>query len=158
MAFALSTMSVTSPAFEQHGTIPARFTAEGDDVSPPLAWADAPDGTMSFAVLCHDPDAPLVKNGSYGYVHWLLYDLPARRSDLDEATGEGTAGTNDAGATGYAGPNPPAGHGRHHYYFWVLALDGELGLPPGAELATFLRAAEPHLLGMNRLVGTYRID
>lgn len=156
MAFALSNMTVTSSAIEPHGSIPARFTGEGEDVSPPLSWTDAPEEARSFAVICHDPDAPLVKDGSAGFVHWLLYDLPADVGELEEGTDAGTAGVNDFGNTGYGGPMPPEGHGRHHYYFWVLALDRELGLDEGADLRSLLEAAEPHLLGMNRLVGTYR--
>ncbi|MBE0610118.1 MAG: YbhB/YbcL family Raf kinase inhibitor-like protein, partial [Dehalococcoidia bacterium] len=68
MGFALSKMQLTSTAFEQGGRIPAKHTGEGEDVSPALAWSAAPDGTRSFAVVCHDPDAPLVSKGSYGFV------------------------------------------------------------------------------------------
>ena len=157
MAFVKSDMKVTSSAFEPHGSIPRRFSGEGENVSPPLAWSNPPEGTRSFAVICHDPDAPLVKNGRYGFVHWLLYDLPATTDGLAEATKEGKEGPNDFGDTGYGGPMPPEGHGTHHYFFSVLALDEELGLDAGADLPTLLNAAEPHLLGMNRLVGTYRI-
>lgn len=157
MGFALSDMKVTSRAFEPHGSIPARHTGEGEDVSPPLSWSGAPDGTRSFAVVCHDPDAPLVKPGSYGFVHWVLYGLPASTTDLAEGTSEGVAGTNDFGRTGYGGPMPPEGHGTHHYYFWVLALDVDPDLGPGLDLDRFLREVEPHVVAMNRLVGTYRI-
>lgn len=156
MAFALSDMTVTSPAFRPHGPIPVRHSGEGANVSPPLAWSGAPEGTQSFAVICHDPDAPLVKPGSYGFVHWVLYDLPPSLSGLEEGTEQGAAGVADFGDTGYGGPMPPEGHGRHHYFFWVLALDQRLGLEPGATLEAFLARAEPHVLGMNRLVGTYQ--
>lgn len=156
MGFALSNMQLTSAAFEQHGKISAKHTGEGDDVSPPLTWSGAPDGTQSFAVFCHDPDAPLVKPGEYGFVHWVLYNLPASTTSLAEATGEGTQGATDFGKQGYGGPMPPEGHGTHHYFFWVLALDRNLGLPSGLTLKQFLREAEPHVLGMNRLIGTYK--
>lgn len=155
MGFALSDMRVTSSAFGSMAGIPARHTGEGEDVSPPLAWADAPAGAKSFAVVCHDPDAPLVSPGSYGFVHWVLYNLPASTTGLEEDTDEGTAGTNDFGKAGYGGPMPPEGHGPHHYYFWVLALDASPDLPPGLSLWEFLRQAEPHAIAMNRLVGTY---
>lgn len=158
MGFALSDMKLTSPAFDPHGEIPSRHTGDGEDVSPPLVWDGAPDGTASYAVICHDPDAPLVKSGSYGFVHWVLYGLPAGVTRLEEGTDLGVMGYNDFGRNGYGGPKPPAGHGVHHYYFWVLALDRELSLEPGFELASFLQKAEPHVLGMNRLVGTYRIE
>lgn len=158
MAFAPTEMKVTSSAFDDHGEIPTRHTQVGDDVSPPLSWQGAPDGTRSFAVICHDPDAPLVKRGSYGFVHWVLYGLPGSTTSLSEGSTEGIQGGNDAGNTGYNGPKPPKGHGLHHYFFWVLALDAELDLEPGLEMGALLERIEPHLLGMNRLVGTYRID
>lgn len=156
MAFALSTMQLESSAFAAGGAIPTKHTGEGDDVSPALSWQGAPEGTKGFAVICHDPDAPLVQNGSYGFVHWVLYNLPAATSELKEGSGEGTPGLNDFGKTGYGGPMPPEGHGVHHYYFWVLALDKATGLPEGLKLHDVLKQVEPHLLGMNRLVGTYR--
>lgn len=158
MAFAPSSMQLTSTAFAHHEAIPTRHTGEGENVSPALAWRDAPEGTQGFAVICHDPDAPLVQNGSYGFVHWLLYNLPADVTALDEATTLGTAGVNDTGSLGYGGPMPPEGHGVHLYYFWVLALDTVTELPEGLSLPELLEKLEPHLLGMNRLVGSYRRD
>ncbi|MFO7648691.1 YbhB/YbcL family Raf kinase inhibitor-like protein [Halomonas campaniensis] len=158
MAFALSTMRLTSPAFEDGGAIPAIHTGEGDDLSPALAWQGAPEGTKSFAVICHDPDAPLVQHGAYGFVHWVLYNLPASTTSLEEATRAGTRGKNDFGKTGYGGPMPPEGHGLHRYYFWVLALDKATDLPEGLSLPELLKQVEPHLIGMNRLVGAYQRD
>ncbi len=156
MGFALSDMQVTSPSFESLGHIPAKYTGEGDDVSPPLHWSGAPARTQSFAVMCHDPDAPLVGRGTYGFAHWVLYNLPATTTSLEEATTVGTAGVTDFGKSGYGGPLPPEGHGIHLYYFWVLALDSPLNLDAGLTLWQFLEQVEPHVLGMNRLVGTYR--
>ena len=156
MGFALSAMKVESAAFTPLGGIPARHTGESDNVSPPIAWHGAPDGTRAYAVICHDPDAPLVKSGAYGYVHWVLYNLDGSVSSLNEASEAGTAGVNDSGKPGYTGPMPPPGHGLHHYYFWVLALDRDLHLPPGLTLWQFLEKAEPHIIGMNRTVGTYQ--
>ncbi|APX92695.1 phospholipid-binding protein [Halomonas sp. 1513] len=158
MAFAPSTMQLESPAFDNHGKIPSQYTGESDNVSPALSWSGAPQGTKGFAVICHDPDAPLVKEGQYGFVHWVLYNLPGSVTALEEATDKGTAGVNDRGNNGYMGPMPPEGHGLHLYYFWVLALDAELELPAGLTLAQLLEKVEPHLLGMNRLVGTYQRD
>ena len=155
MAFALSDMQLTSSAFTAQGKIPTKHSAEGDNVSPALSWSGAPDGTQAFAVFCHDPDAPLVQNGIYGFVHWLCYNLPASTTELTEGTSEGTTGGNDFGEQGYGGPMPPEGHGVHQYYFWVMALDKALDLPAGLTLGEFLDKVEPHLLGMNRLVGTY---
>ena len=155
MGFALSTMQLTSTAFEPGGAIPAKFTGEAEDVSPALAWTDAPEGTKSFALICHDPDAPLVKPGTYGFVHWVLYGIPGSVSELSEGVGDYVEGANDFGNTGYGGPMPPPGHGTHHYFFWLLALDSELQLPPGITLWELLEKIEPNVIGMNRLVGTY---
>ena len=157
MGFALSEMKLQSSAFENRGAIPKRHTGEGDDVSPELSWSGAPEKTAAFAVICHDPDAPLVSaSGTYGFVHWTLYNIPGEVTSLTEGTGEYTAGGNDFGKTGYAGPMPPEGHGTHHYFFWVIALDKELALPSGLTLWQLLEKAEPHIIGMNRLVGTYQ--
>lgn len=155
MPFALSDMQLKTTAFDNRAAIPKRHTGEGEDVSPALSWSGVPDGTKSFAVICHDPDAPLVKPGNYGFVHWVLYNLPGSASGLDEGSSEGTDGVNDFGNTGYGGPMPPDGHGVHHYFFWVIALDDDLGLEPGLTMWQFLEKAEPHILGMNRIVGTY---
>lgn len=156
MGFALSQMQVTSSAFKALGSVPRKHTGEGEDVSPPIAWSGAPAEAQSFAVICHDPDAPLVGPGRYGFVHWVLYNLPGSATSLDEGTGEGTAGKTDFGRAGYGGPMPPEGHGVHHYYFWVLALNQELGLEPGLTLWEFFERAESHVIAMNRLVGTYK--
>lgn len=159
MPFALSHLSLTSTAFAEGEAIPAKHSGEGDNVSPALAWRGAPDGTAGYAVICHDPDAPLVSpNGTYGFVHWVLYNLPASTTSLDEGTQTGTPGVNNGGKLGYGGPMPPEGHGVHRYYFWVLALDTETNLDRGLTLWQLLEAVEPHVIGMNRLVGTYRRD
>jgi Raf kinase inhibitor-like YbhB/YbcL family protein len=155
MGFALSEMQLTSTAFAAGGPIPARFTGEAEDVSPALAWADAPEGAKSFAVICHDPDAPLVKPGTYGFSHWVLYNIPGDVQALEEGAAGYTSGPNDFGNAGYGGPMPPEGHGTHHYFFWVLALDRAPDLPDGLDLWQLLEEIEPNLIGMNRLVGTY---
>lgn len=156
MGFALSDITLTSSAFENGQAIPKKHTGESDDISPALSWSKPPEGTQSFAVVCHDPDAPLVSPaGTYGFVHWVRYNLPAACNSLAEGGVEGTDGKNDFGNTGYGGPMPPPGHGTHQYYFWVLALDAELKLEAGLTLWQLLANIEPHLIGMNRLVGTY---
>jgi len=155
MGFALSKLQLKSPAFEHLGKIPQKHTGEGEDVSPALEWVNAPEGTGSYAIICHDPDAPLVSPGSYGFVHWVLYNIPASETKLPEGSKDFTTGTNDAKKEGYMGPMPPEGHGKHHYFFWVLALDKELNLEAGLTLWQLLERIEPHVIGMNRLVGTY---
>lgn len=159
MGFAPTTMQLKSDAFEQDALIPSKFTGEGEDVSPALAWENPPQGTKAFAVICHDPDAPLVSsNGTYGFVHWVLYNIPADVTHLEEGTALYTAGINDKGETGYNGPMPPNGHGLHNYYFWILALDKAVELEPDLTLWSMLEEVEPHLIGMNRLVGRYKRD
>jgi len=155
MGFALSDMQVSSPAFGGDGPIPKKHTGEGEDVSPALAIAHFPAGTRTFAVICHDPDAPLVKPGTYGFVHWVLYGIPAAITELAEGIGDYVQGVNDFGNSGYGGPMPPNGHGTHHYFFWVLALDTTPDLPAGLSMWELLERIEPHVIGMNRLVGTY---
>ncbi len=156
MGFALSTMQLTSPAFARGEPIPTRHTGEGADVSPALSWTNAPAGARAFAVICHDPDAPLVSpRGVYGFVHWVLYNIPSSVNHLAEGVKEHTAGKNDFGKTGYGGPMPPNGHGQHQYYFWVLALNDATPLDPGLTLWELLARIEPRVIGMNRLVGTY---
>lgn len=156
MGFALSTMQLRSPAFANGGAIPAKHTGEGEDVSPALEWSNVPDGTQAFALICHDPDAPLVTpSGTYGFVHWVLYNIPGSVRSLAEGTKEYTSGKSDFGREGYGGPMPPNGHGRHHYFFWLLALNQDMALEPGLTLWQLLEKVEPHVTGMNRLVGTY---
>lgn len=155
MGFALSDMRLTSTAFDQGERIPEKHTGDAADVSPALAWAGAPDEAKSFAIICHDPDAPLVKPGTYGYVHWVLYGIPGSVSELAEGIPDYTQGVNDFGNEGYGGPAPPPGHGTHHYFFWLLALDAEPDLPSGLTMWELLDKIEPSVIAMNRLVGTY---
>jgi Raf kinase inhibitor-like YbhB/YbcL family protein len=147
----IADLRISSPAFEDHGRIPARNTVEGEDVSPPLQWSGAPQGTKAFAIVCHDPDAPLVD----GFTHWLAYGISGDTSELPEAADGLETGTNSFGNAGYGGPAPPPGHGTHHYYFWIYALDSELDLPPGLERRALLERIEDHVLEQARTVGLY---
>lgn len=155
MVFAPCKMRLESPAFQPLGRIPARHTGEGGDVSPALQWSDAPDGTRAFALICHDPDAPVLSGGSYGFVHWVLYNIPGSVTKLAEGTKDFTNGKTGFGKQAYGGPMPPPGHGTHHYYFWLIALSQETALEPGLTLAQLLERIEPHTIGLNRLVGSY---
>ncbi len=156
MGFALSGMQLSSSAFNNAGVIPARYTGAGEDVSPALSWSNPPVGTQGFAIICHDPDAPLIsKNGTYGFVHWVLYNIPGDILHLEEASKLFTQGMNNFGNAGYNGPMPPEGHGPHQYYFWVLALDKPTNLQPGLSLWELLAELEPNVLGMNRLIGSF---
>lgn len=156
MPLKLSDLTITSPAFRTGEQIPVRHTGDGEDVSPPLEWTNVPEGTRQFALVCHDPDAPFVAPGQYGFVHWLLYNIPGSARGLaEDGGGAFTAGQNDFGNQAYGGPACPPGHGPHHYYFWLLALDAELQLDAGLSMSRLLERLEPHVLGMNRLIGTY---
>lgn len=155
MGFALSDMQLASSAFDNGASIPKRHTGEGDDVSPALSWTNAPKGTRQFALICHDPDAPLIKPRSYGFVHWVLYNIPGSADGLDEGVTDHTCGVNDFGNGAYGGPMPPEGHGTHHYFFWLLALGAKRELPAGLSMWALLEMIEPDVIGMNRLMGTY---
>lgn len=158
MGLALSSMQLTSSAFNDGTNIPQQYTGEGADISPQLSWTDAPEATKSFALICHDPDAPLISPGSYGYVHWVLYNIPFNINSLEENTDLYTSGVNDFGNLGYGGPMPPNGHGIHHYYFWLLALDLEPSLQEKLSLWELLSVVEPNVIGMNRLIAKYSRD
>ena len=144
-------LRISSSAFDAHGRIPARYTGDAEDVSPPLSWTGPPNGTRSFAVVSHDPDAPLVD----GFTHWVLYGIPGSVDSLAEGTGDFVKGTNSFGNEGYNGPAPPPGHGVHHYYFWVYALDAELALEPGLDRPSLLARIEDHVIEQARVVGLY---
>ncbi|MCK5836913.1 MAG: YbhB/YbcL family Raf kinase inhibitor-like protein [Desulfobacula sp.] len=159
MGFAPSAMQLKSEVFEKDGLIPSKFTGEGANISPSLSWTDPPQDTKAFAIVCHDPDAPLVtSDGTYGFVHWVLYNIPGNVTRLDEDMKQYTSGRNDAGQTGYTGPMPPNGHGVHNYYLRVLALKEPVELEAGLTLWQLLKKIEPQLIGMNRLVGRYKRD
>jgi Raf kinase inhibitor-like YbhB/YbcL family protein len=144
--------NLTSAAFRDGQPVPSQYTADGKNASPPFQWADPPDGTKSFALVCEDPDAP---RGTF--THWVLYNLPAESRDLGEnATVPGGAaqGTNDFGKTGYGRPSPPPGK-PHRYVFTLSALDARLDLKPGATKAQLRSAMQGHVLAEGKLTGTY---
>lgn len=154
MAFVLESV------FARHEAIPHRYTCEGDDVSPPLVWTGAPDGTRVFALIVDDPDAPDPRAPMTTWVHWVLYDIPGETSRLEEGVRPqdlprgAREGRNDWQRTGYDGPCPPIG--RHRYFFKLFALDkplGDLGYLDARELQ---QAMAPHVLARTDLVGTYR--
>ena len=153
-------LTLTSPAFQPGGAMPARFTCDGPDVSPPLAWRDAPAGTRSFAVIVDDPDAPDPAAPKRVWVHWVLYNLPADTHALAEGA-SGTSlpdgareGEHDGGGHGWSGPCPPIG--THRYFHKLYALDAMLpDLGPRATKAALLEAMKGHVLASAELVGTY---
>lgn len=150
------TLQLTSTAFQEGGTIPRIYTADGQDISPPFKWVDPPPETKSFALICEDPDAP---RGTF--THWLAFNLPAESRELSEgALKDGTwpngttQGTNDFGKTGYGGPSPPPGK-PHRYFFKLFALDCHLDLPAGTTKAQILAALHKHEIRSAQLMGTY---
>jgi Raf kinase inhibitor-like YbhB/YbcL family protein len=145
-------LAIESAAFDHHSGIPDRHTAEGEDVSPELAWSGAPAGTRSFALVVHDPDAPLVD----GFTHWVAYNVPGDATGVGEGSDDLTHGKNSAGQNSYMGPAPPAGHGTHHYYFWVYALDDDLDLEPGLTRRELIDRIGDNVIEQARIVGTYR--
>lgn len=152
MALNIKDLKITSPAFGPDQPIPARHARDGDDVSPQLDFSGVPEGTRQLALVCHDPDAPLV----HGFTHWVLYGIPADASGIPEGGGSAfVEGVNDYGDSGWGGPQPPPGHGPHHYYFWLYALDTELDAGPGLTRADLLARIEDHVIEQARLVGTY---
>ena len=146
-------IEVSSPAFEPGGAIPQKYTGEGRDVSPPLIWEGLPDETKEIAFICDDPDAPTPNP----WVHWVVYKIPADVMGFREGStqGEVLEGKNDFGTLGYGGPMPPRGHGVHHYYFKVYALDVELEVAAGLTKEQLLEAIEGHVLDEGELVGIY---
>ncbi|HET7563805.1 MAG TPA: YbhB/YbcL family Raf kinase inhibitor-like protein, partial [Gemmatimonadaceae bacterium] len=127
---AAGTLTISSPAFTDHGSMPTEYTCEGDDVSPALSWSGVPNGTKSLVLIVDDPDAPDPKAPKMVYVHWVLYNIPpiakglpkdASPNQLPQGAREGL---NDWKRTGYGGPCPPIG--RHRYFFKLYALNTEL--------------------------------
>ena len=144
-------MNVTSPAFEHAKPIPSKYTCEGDDVSPPLAWTTGPEGTVGYALIMDDPDAP---RGTW--VHWVAWNihatsLPENVSALESASF--SQGQNSWPKPGYGGPCPPSG--THRYYFKLYALGRDLDLGPETDKDALTSAMEGHILDQGELMGTY---
>ena len=148
--------TISSPAFPSGGAIPKKFTCDGPDVAPALAWAEPPAGTKSFALLVDDPDAPV---GNWN--HLTMWNLPATARSLDEGfrkdarLSDGTEqGRNDFEKTGYNGPCPPPGK-PHRYYFKLFALDARLELKPGSRKKDLEAAIKGHVVAQAEWMGTY---
>jgi Raf kinase inhibitor-like YbhB/YbcL family protein len=154
----LGSMEIVSAAFQHQGAIPAKYTCEGKNVSPPLAWSGVPAAAKSLALVVEDPDAPDPAAPEMTWVHWVLYNIPSACGGLPEAVRELPAGTleglNDWKRTGYGGPCPPVG--RHRYLHRLYALDRalpDLRQPTRAKLA---EAMHGHVIAQAALTGTYR--
>ncbi len=145
-------ITLTSTAFGSGNPIPAKYSGEGVDVSPPLAWTGVPAGARELALICEDPDAPTQEP----WVHWVLYKLPPTLTGLKEGErGVGLEGKTDNDKPGYGGPMPPKGDGAHHYHFTLYALDQPLSSGAGITKSQLLSLMKGHVLARGELVGTY---
>lgn len=149
-------MKMTSVAFTDGNMIPVKYTCDGQDMSPPLAWRDAPAGTKSFALICDDPDAPV---GTW--VHWVAFNIPPDVTNLDENVKAEKEfkngmrqGKNSWPRIGYGGPCPPSG--THRYYFKLYALDAILEIKPEATKEQVLQSMKGHVLAEAQLMGKYK--
>jgi hypothetical protein len=151
-------MRISSTAFSDQGEIPALYTCEGRDISPPLAWSDTPAGAKSLALIVDDPDAPDPAAPQMTWVHWVLYNLPAGDGGLPENVkalpADTLEGLNDWKRTGYGGPCPPIG--RHRYFHKLYALDTRLPDLKRPTKAKLEEAMKGHIIGEARLMGTYQ--
>jgi len=154
---ATMSLELTSEAFTNGQSIPAKYSCTGRNISPALAWNEPPAGTQSFALIVDDPDAPM---GTW--VHWVLFNIPADTRKLQEdlpITGKNIdpnaiyVGENSSGNTGYDGPCPPSG--THRYYFKLYALDTTISLLTGATNAQVLKEMQGHILAQGELMGTF---
>jgi Raf kinase inhibitor-like YbhB/YbcL family protein len=147
-------MELTSTAFQDGADIPAKYSCDGADISPPLQWRGLPGGTVSLALIMDDPDAP-----GRTWVHWIAYDLPGDATGLPEGVTRaetvdgGRQGNSSWNRLGYGGPCPP--RGSHRYFFKLYALDTRLELEPGVTKDALLSAMEGHILGETQLMGRY---
>lgn len=145
----LADLAVASPDLTPLARIPDRYTVDGGNDVPRIHVSGVPEVTVELALIMHDPDAPRPE----GFTHWVVYGLPPVEGEIDlEARGV-RVGPNSRGESAYMGPRPPHGHGEHHYYFWVYALDTAVeGTPTREEFITRYGAS---VLEQNRLVGTF---
>lgn len=154
-------MTIRSDAFRQLQAIPARHTEDGEDLSPPLAWANVPPLAKELAIICDDPDAPTEEP----WVHWVIYKIPITAQGLAEGIQraerlppplKSLQGKNSWHTVGYRGPAPPQGSGVHHYHFKLYALNTPLTVGPNLDKEGLLKAMSGHVLMEAELVGTYQ--
>jgi hypothetical protein len=151
MALNIRDLSISSPEVESLGMIDPRFSADGGNLIPSLTITGVPSEAVELAVILTDPDAPL----PHGFTHWTVFNLPAKNGIVDSGVlAQATVGRNGMGETSYSGPQPPPGHGVHHYYFWVYALDSRVEGTPNRE--EFLATYAENIVEQNRFVATFR--
>lgn len=151
-------LKLSSTAFSQGGEIPSRYTCEGQDVSPPLAWTGVPPNAKSLVLIVDDPDAPDPAAPERTWVHWVLYNIPPNPGSLGEGAQKLPQGTleglNDWKRSGYGGPCPPIG--RHRYFLKLYALDTVLPNLGKASKARLEGAMKAHVIAHAELLGTYQ--
>jgi len=141
-------LAITSPAFENNGFIPSKYTCDGDNINPALKIAGVPEGTQSLTLIVDDPDAPM---GTWD--HWIVWNIPPTER-IEENSVPGTEGLNDSRKHSYGGPCPPSG--AHRYFFKVYALDTKLVLHPNSRKKDVEKAMEGHILAKGEIVGLYK--
>ena len=155
-------LTLTTSAFSDGGEIPGKFTQSVPDaVSPKLEWTNVPPGTVTFALILHDPDVALQRKTD-DVLHWMIFNIPGTAKELPESVPANATlpdGTMQAknlrGGVGYMGPGAPAVGPHHHYTFELFALDTKLDLGPDATRADVLKAMDGHILGKGVLVGRF---
>lgn len=148
-------LAITSPAFGPGEAIPDRFSNEAGDTSPELRWTSVPEGTVELVLVVHDPDAPLVD----GFTHWVATGIDPSSSGLPEGASDGfRPGLNTVEDDSYMGPAPPPGHGDHHYFFHLFAIDTALEGSSPLTREQVLGQIDGHIIEQARLVGTFRIE
>jgi Raf kinase inhibitor-like YbhB/YbcL family protein len=154
-------MELTSPVFENGGEIPSKYTCEGENINPPLAISEVPEGTKSLALIMFDPDVPQEikeQKDIEGWDHWQVWNIPATTTEISENSNPGTEGKQTGGNMGYTGPCPPKDMepSKHRYEFTLFALDVDtLGLAEGSSRNEVLGAIDGHVLEKTELTGSY---
>ena len=152
-------LELLSDAIGPGGKIDPRYSAYGENLSPPLRWTPV-EGARAYAIILEDPDAPMEKP----FVHWLIWNIPGSVDHLSEGvpigdhliTPQGAIqAKNDNGSFGYFGPRPPTGTGLHHYHFQIFALDGPLTLKSDADIRALVDAMKGRVIADSELIGTY---
>lgn len=147
MALFIDKLTISSPDFDDRGRIPFELTADGGNTVPRLVFSGAPEGAVEYAIVCHDPDAPLPD----GFTHLTVYGVPLDATSLDLDAPSVRVGPNDLGQASWYGPQPPHGHGDHHYYFWIFALRRPVEGTP--DRRTFITEYADAIIEQARTVG-----